>query len=187
VSDKAHDGLAVCFNVHLKPDRDEGNPGTPLVAFTNEGESGVNSIEIYYSRSTVTIRRFAKINGRWGSYDYHLFDPLFQLDEEKTIEFRAYFTTGFMYLVCNDGGKFLMSPLYFGLDHIWRYPDPNSNMFQFLNADNRAVIKVGDEKLLHGPYVSDVAVYGFNYEYWAGQMQRQFSSPSPAASICSIN
>lgn len=174
------DGLIACFNIHLKPNVDQL---APIVALSADGANSNNILEIIYSKNTVMIRRYATINGVRKSYDYDLFDPLFQFTAEKTFEFRLYFTSNFMYLVSKDiaiNPGYLMSPLYFGLDYINKYPSSSSFMYKFLNRNNQAVIKIGDQSQKHLPYISDVKIYGFNYEDWAKQMQSGFSSPNPA-------
>jgi len=175
------DGIIISFNVHLRPSGDES---TPLIAFSADGTNN-NLLEIIYSKNTVTLRRYGIINSSRKYYDYHLFDPLFQFTTEKTFEFRVYFTTNFLYLVTKDitiNAGYLMSPIYFGLDYINKYPSRDSNMYKFLNRDSRAVMKIGDYSRQHLPYVSDAQVYGFIYQQWANEMQSGFSSPNPPTS-----
>lgn len=178
------DGLIVVFNVHLSSSEDM----IPLVALSREGSNGNNIIEIYYSKHTVTVRRFFDLKGKRRYYDYHLFDPLFDFTGQRDFEFRTYFTSNFMYLVSKDLSRnpgFQMSPIYFGLDQGLTYKSGvnGSNMGMFINRDSRASIKVGDFNGAHTPFVSGTQIYGMRYGDWWKQMQGSFSSPESESSF----
>ncbi|PRD47779.1 hypothetical protein [Sphingobacterium haloxyli] len=184
--DNEQDGLIVVFQVHLRSEDEM----LPLVAFSILGAQGSNLIEIYYSKSTVTIRRFFHTDGQRKHYDYHLFDPLFVFSGERNFEFRTYFTSNFMYLVskdleCNPG--YLMSPVYFGLDQGITFSQSDSgtqqgfsNMGVFIQRSSNAAIKIGDTTGKRLPYISSTQIFGLRYGDWWQQMQSGFSSPNPA-------
>lgn len=171
------DGLIVFFNIHLE----ETEKMKPILSFSTNGMNGANIIEFYYDGKTATVKRFVEINGIRKSYDYLLFDPLFDFQGGKDYVFRAYFTSNFLYLVTKDSRKsgFYMSPTYFGLD----VPGSNEhNMKQFLERSAQATLKVGDSSRTLLPYISDIKIYAFNYPDWAKMMQLNFSAPNPPAS-----
>lgn len=173
------DALMVSFDMKLSLDEE----GKPLVAFTDPG-SGNNILEIVYSKRTVTITRYKTINGQRVSYDYHLFDPIFENigeDVSARWHFSAFFTSTSLYIVCStigDGVKNLMSPIFFGLDDINRYPNINSIMYKFIGRNNQAIIKLGDSQSQSGfqSYISNIKVNSLNNAEWTKTMQKEFAS-----------
>jgi hypothetical protein len=98
-------------------------------------------IDFFYSDSTFTVRRYVTFldNRNADYYDYHLFDPLFAKPASGNTasnRIKVYFTSSFMYIVVKMDGseKSFMSPLYFGLDHQFFYPDPQSIMYTYLST-----------------------------------------------------
>jgi hypothetical protein len=172
------DGLLIAFNMDLALQSE----GKPIIAF-NDGVSEYNFLEFEYSKQTVTARRRNTVNGHLVSYEYHLFDQLFEgkVSDSATWRMGFYITSSFTFIyACKDGTQNVyLSPLYFGMDHQRKYPDPESRMYKFINRDRNAKIIIGDVDLSWmPPYISRVAVRSFVYSDWWEQIQREFSSPT---------
>lgn len=176
------DGLMVAFDFKLALDEE----GKPLLAITLLGDWERTFIKIAYSKRTVTVTR----NKWFGTthkitYDYHLFDPLFEdIGQDVSARWRAqmYITSYFMYFVVSITGsevRNLMSPLYFGIDDQYRYPDNNSFMYQYIQRSSNAVISLGDPNEGYPAYISNIKINSFVYDDWWRTIQREFSSPNP--------
>lgn len=174
---QSDNALMVSFDMKMSLDEE----GKPLVGFSYPG-SGNNILDITYSKRTITIRRYNKINSRLVFYDYHLFDPIFEdIGQEVSARwhFSVFFTSTSMYIVCTtlgDGIKNLMSPIFFGLDDKERYPSTNSIMYQFIHRNSQAIIKVGDTQSINNPYISNIKVNSLNNAEWTKIMQKEFAS-----------
>jgi hypothetical protein len=172
------DGLLIAFNISLGLKSE----GKPIIAF-NDSVYGYNFLEFEYSKQTVTARRYNTINGKRISYEYHLFDQLFEgnVSDSATWRMGFYITSCFTFIyACKDGTQNIyLSPLYFGMDHQKKYPDPESKMYKFIKRDHRATIIIGDVYVDWSPYISRATIRSFVYADWWKQVQREFSSPNP--------
>lgn len=172
-------GLVVSFDMKLSLSEEL----KPLVAFSGDGQAGDNVIEIVYSKRTVTITRYKTLNGKRVSYDYHLFDALFEdigTNTSARWHFTVFFTSTSLYLVCTIIGnevRNMMSPIFLGLDDTNRYPDSNAVMYRFLKRDSRAVIKLGDPQSRFPTYISNIKINSFNNAEWSKTMQKEFATP----------
>lgn len=180
--DATDNGLIVNFDMKLSLDEEL----KPLVAFSGEGPNGNNVIEIVYSKRTVTLTRYTTVNDRRVSYNYHLFDPLFEETGSGVSarwHFTVFFTSSSLYLVCTTIGeetRNMMSPIFFGLDDFYRYPyaiPGRAIMSRFMNRESRAVIKLGDTQWRFPAYISNIRVNSFNSVEWSKVMQREFATP----------
>lgn len=176
------DGLMVSFDLKLALNEES----KPLLAVAFQGDWPRTFINIVYSKRTVTVTR----NKWFGvthqiTYDYHLFDPLFEdigTDVSARWNVKVYITSFFMYLVVSIAGievRNLMSPLYFGVDDQDRYPNNNSHMHSFIHRSPNAVISLGDPARNFPAYISNIRINSFVYGDWWKTVQREFSSPNP--------
>jgi hypothetical protein len=176
------DGLMVSFDMDLNLYSEENKP---VITFSDSINDIIN---IRYSQRTITAKRSNRVNGNSVSYDYHLFDPLFEdTTGIVTWQIKVYFTSSFMFIVAGKkrSDYKYMSPLYFGLDHREKYPDSESIMYKYINRSSSAIIKLGDINHNYSPYISNIKINSIVYsnpsatDDWWRTLQREFSSPNP--------
>jgi hypothetical protein len=182
VGDNNDDGLMITFDLDINVNN-ENDSNKPIISFSEQNN---NFLSVLYSGKTVTVRRYNIVNGQTKSYDYHLFDRLFE-DISGTVTYRikVYFTSNFMYFVTYRGNnadskRYYLSPLYFGLDYQEKYPNHNSRMYRAINGSTTNIIRAVLGSNGYSPYINNVKIYSFLYDDWWKNVQQNFSSPNPA-------
>lgn len=166
-------GLSITF--FLKADLSSIVTPLKLLSFMYDVETNT-FLEIFYHNGTIMIRRRVNLLEPKLSYDYELFDPLFDIESGKidTKLVSIFFTRDFFWI--ETGSSVITVPdkrhsaIFFGLD-IPTY----TFMSKYLQRDLKAKIKLGDSSIsgqISMP--GEVNIYEFNQDNLIKELQTNF-------------
>lgn len=166
-------GLSITF--FLKADLSSIVSPLKLLSFFYDTETST-FLEVFYHNGTIMVRRRVNLLEPKLTYDYELFDPLFDIEAGQTDTriVSIFFTRDFFWIETGNSAITVPdrrhSAIFFAID-IPTY----TFMAKYLQRDSKAKIKLGDSSFT-GQFSmpGEVNIYEFNQDDLVNELQKNF-------------